>query len=49
MGRRDLMNKPWSYELTTRTFQTLCEVNPSNGAFPGLLAMIRARHCTILA
>ena len=33
-----------SYELATRTFQTLCEVNPSNGAFPGLLAMIRARH-----
>ena len=33
-----------SYELATRTFQTLCEVNPSNGAFPGLLARIRARH-----
>jgi len=33
-----------SYELATRTFQTLCEVNPSNGAFPGLLAVIRARH-----
>ena len=33
-----------SYELATRTFQTLCEVNSSNGAFPGLLAVIRARH-----
>ena len=36
-----------SYELATRTFQTLCEVNPTNGAFVGLLAMIRARHAQL--
>ena len=36
-----------SYELANRTFQTLCEVNPTNGAFVGLLAMIRARHAQL--
>jgi len=36
-----------SYELATRTFETLCEVNPTNGAFVGLLAMIRTRHSQV--
>ena len=36
-----------SYELATRTFETLCEVEPTNGSFLGLLAMIRTRHSQV--
>jgi hypothetical protein len=35
------------YELATGTFRTLCDVDPKNGAFVGLLAMIRARQAQL--
>ena len=44
---RSLEQALLGYDLATRTFQTLCDVNPKNGAFVGLLAMIRLRQAQL--